>query len=655
VKTLVLCGGAATAAVREQAAQGATLLAWTEAAEAALRAAGLSFRTLDETLRAGAQDEIDEAAIAWTRRFGRLPLLEGRSFREMLAWKGVSLWWFAELYLHHSTGATRRVRLIECFHRVLEQIRPDEVESFGLKSEEALLLARVCIARQVLCHGPRRAAPAAGARARLAIACRWNLLKCLASVIKARIAGGAPVVPTPDTRRTVLFLSHAAFWREHRPTRGGSESHEHYFGRLIPEVEASPDLRSHVVAVGPRAAFRRRGARERLRDWLAAPGATGPYVHIQRFLSWRVFREVARGTAEARAAWRALRRSPALHAAFSHRDVSFADLSEVDLGATLLLQLPWAVRCYEEMRAVLDTVPAAVVALYAESSGWGRAAVAACRAAGVPTVGIQHGILYPKYYSYRHEPDEDDCPRPDRTAVFGDAARRFLIDAGHYDPASLTVTGSPKFDALLEASRAWRRESVRCDLGLDPATRVVLVASRFRGIRETHQSIGSAFPGLLRAVESLPAVQLLVKPHPAEPAAAYAAGIGASHSTRARVLPATGDLVKLLFAADVLVTVESLSAVEALVLDRPVVVLNMPTNLAEMVEAGAALGVAAGDDPRAALSAVLDDPLTRERLAAARRRYLGDVARGVDGQAAARILELFREAAGGGSSRPAGA
>jgi len=45
------------------------------------------------------------------------------------------------------------------------------------------------------------------------------------------------------------------------------------------------------------------------------------------------------------------------------------------------------------------------------------------------------------------------------------------------------------------------------------------------------------------------------------------------------------DLVKLLFAADVLVTVESLSAVEALVLDRPVVVLNMPTNLAEMVEA----------------------------------------------------------------------
>ena len=649
-----MCGGAVTAPVKEHAAQGATLLAWNETAETSLGAAGLPFRRLGELLGATAQNEIDEAAIAWTRRFGRLPLVDGHSLRAMLHWKGLSLWWFAELYLHHSTGATRRVRLIECFHRILEQILPDEVEAYGLPLEECALLARVCTARQILYHGPRRFRPRAGALVRLALASRWNLLKCLASVAKARLAGGAPAAPPPDGRRTVLFLSHAAFWREERATSGGAETHEHYFGPLIPEVEASADLRSHVVAVGPRAAFRRRGLRERLADWLGAPGAGGPYVHVHRYLSWRLLQDVARATDEAGAAWRRLRRSPALHAAFAHREVSFEDLSEADLAATLLLQLPWAVRCYEEMRAVLEAVPAAVVALYAESSGWGRAAVAACRAAGVPTVGIQHGILYPTYYSYRHEPDEAECPRPDRTAVFGDAARRFLIQSGHYAPASLSVTGSPKFDAVLEASRAWRRDEVRREMGVEVTARVVLVASRFRGIRETHQSIGSAFPGLLRAVEELPAVQLLVKPHPAEPAAGYVTCIGEARTARARVLPPSADLVKLLFAADVLVTVESLSAVEALVLDRPVVVLNMPTNLAEMVAAGAALGVAAGEDPLTALRSVLDDPGTRQRLADGRRRYLGDVARGVDGQATARLLSLFRETAYVGPARTPG-
>src|SRR6185295_14486511 len=117
----------------------------------------------------------------------------------------------------------------------------------------------------------------------------------------------------------------------------------------------------------------------------------------------------------------------------------------------------------------------------------------------------------------------------------------------------------------------------------------------FRAIRDTHQAIGSAFPAFVSAVGSLPGVQALVKPHPAEPADAYAGCL--REATRVRVSPPGTDLLELLHAADALVTVESLSAVEALVLGRPVVVLNMPTNLAEMVEQGMALGVAEGGDP----------------------------------------------------------
>jgi len=89
------------------------------------------------------------------------------------------------------------------------------------------------------------------------------------------------------------------------------------------------------------------------------------------------------------------------------------------------------------------------------------------------------------------------------------------------------------------------------------------------------------------------------------------------------------------------VTVESLSAVEALVLGRPVLILNMPTNLRELVDQGVALGVAAGDDPTGALRQLLFDPATRQALETARQRYLSEVAQGVDGGATRRILELI--------------
>jgi hypothetical protein len=121
-----------------------------------------------------------------------------------------------------------------------------------------------------------------------------------------------------------------------------------------------------------------------------------------------------------------------------------------------------------------------------------------------------------------------------------------------------------------------------------------------------------------------------------------------------RLAPPGDDLQGLLHAADALVTVESLSAVEALVLGRPVLILQMPTNLRALVDDGVALGVAAGHDPAPVLRRILFDPGTRGALETARRRYLSEVAAGVDGGATRRILALIADTAGArGGDRPA--
>ena len=76
------------------------------------------------------------------------------------------------------------------------------------------------------------------------------------------------------------------------------------------------------------------------------------------------------------------------------------------------------------------------------------------------------------------------------------------------------------------------------------------------------------------------------------------------------------------------------------------VVLEMPTHLRDLVEAGVALGVPKGRDPGGALWSALRDPDAREQLAEARGRYLSELALGVDGRATERILALVREMAG---------
>jgi hypothetical protein len=644
MRSLVVWGRGPLALARRHILDGAELLAWDASVGETLRRESIPCRTLEEVLTSQDQAAIEDAAIAWTKDWGRRPLIDGRSFRELYEWKGVSLWWFAELFLHHSTAAPGHVRSIETYQRLLSRFAPEEVEAVGLDPVATRLLARTCTAHRILFHGdpsPGRAASRSGSALRRHL---WNGFKTWAGSLKAR-AARAPDLPRQAGTSRVLFLSHAAFWRTRRDREGRARELEHYFGELIPRVEEQTDLSTVVVAVGPSAAFRRRGPLDRFREWTGLPSARRAYVPMAAFTTPQVVREVRGASALCREAWRQLRASPALAGAFSHAGVPFDDLSERDLAATLLLQLPWAVRCYEEMRAVLEQLRPDVVCLYAESSGWGRAAVAAARHAGVPSVAIQHGIIYPRYYSYLHREDEGECPIPDRTAVFGEAARRFLGDAGGYPEQSVVVTGSPKFDALLRGSRERDRERLRERLGVGPGEKLLVVASRYRGIRDTHRAIGSAFGALVRAAESTPDLRLLVKPHPAESGAEYEAALREAGAERSRLVAADDDLTELLYAGDALCTVESLSAVEALVLDRPVLILNTPTNLQEMVEQGAALGVSEGGSPESALRSLLFDEVAAARLAEARARYLSDVACGVDGEATARIVALIRDTA----------
>jgi hypothetical protein len=93
---------------------------------------------------------------------------------------------------------------------------------------------------------------------------------------------------------------------------------------------------------------------------------------------------------------------------------------------------------------------------------------------------------------------------------------------------------------------------------------------------------------------------------------------------------------------------------EAIVLDRPVVVLNAPTNLRALVEAGVALGVPVGADPTDVLQAALGGEASRAALRSARERYRPRLAFGTDGAATARILALVREVAGAASTPRAG-
>jgi len=645
---LFLFDGASVEAARAAHLQGDLVIAFSDGAASRLAQAGIPFSRSVDALGDDPEMPLYRAAADWTRAFGSKAVdANGQTLKDALRYRETTLWWWAELYLHHNTEAARRVRFLETASLLIEKFGPPALATHGLSMDETLLVERISASRKLgFTRGETAAAGSPVARSAMTA----GLLE--ASKLVATAAKGAG---GPDERLipgAVVFVSHAAFWKARTLQGGREETYEHYLDALLAESKRR-GLPLVTLGVGPQSTFRTRTASEKWKERLSLQ-RDERYVHINRFVTPKVAASALKAFGNAVSVRNRFGRAPSLRAAFSHRGAAFDDLSHEDLGRVLLHQVPWAARCLLEFEAAFRELNPRLVCLYAESSGLGRAAIEAARELKVKTLGVQHGILYPNYYSYERTAEDValGTPIPDTTAMYGDDGVRLLEGTFRYPKGRVVATGSPRYDALFAEIRKVDREPRRTSLGVGPGDRLIVLASRYTGIRDTHKASGPAFPGLLGAVGRIDRARLSVKPHRAEPADAYAPDIAAAGlGDRVRVI-ADRSLPDLLPAADLLVTVESLSATEAIVAGVPVVVLRHPSNLREVVASGAAVGVPDGVDPRPAIESLLVDEGIRAAWRKSRDAFLDDVAHGVDGRALDRLLRVISTMAGLGGDAP---
>jgi hypothetical protein len=333
-KALILWAEGSCDLAARRAAEGAIVLAVDERAARALEKAGVSHRrtSADHTI-----DGPDPAVRTWTRVWGRLPLVDGLSFRELAEWKGVSLWWMGEAFFRTATEAPRCVSVAESFLRLLEAEDPAEVEAVGLSTNDALLLSRACTVKGVLYHGPASARPRTHPSA-----WEWQGRREAWGAFLHGLRGGRPS-GAPGVVALVV---------EPGAESGGASALAASFGSEAQSVSL-PDLLA--CASRPARALAGEG-RSRLRDL-----------------------------------WRQLRDSPGVHQSFTHRGVGFFDLAGADLAGLLLARLPAAVRLYEAAAEWLRRTRPAALVLVIPSRDDRRTLLAAASAAGVLSIVLRPG------------------------------------------------------------------------------------------------------------------------------------------------------------------------------------------------------------------------------------------------------------------------
>ena len=568
------------------------------------------------------EERAHEAAYAWIKAV-RHANVDGVPFRRRFTFRGDSLWWFAELFLHKEQAILNVHRMLAAFNALVDRERPLAVRYVAGRLPG--VLAAAAQSRSVRYEGPgweqetvRLAKMDARSRA-LSLAARLS-----------RLRTGSPPA---GTARLAAFV-HRAFWRSERAD-GSAES---YIGPTLRALEDRiPREQIRFVAVGPATNFRARKWWHPIRA-----GQETAAVPIERYAPASALTASRALFRQRHAIRRTLWSSEDLRA---HAVIGNCDcwpLVREQLAGVALLQFPWSARAMDESAAALDVLQPRVAVTYAEAGGWGRALALECRRRGIPLAGLQHGFIYRHWLNYRHEPDETapdaeqpsdrGFPFPAVTLLFDEHAESHLLQAGRCPRESLAVTGSARFDELKAAVAATDQETIartRDASGADASRALVLFASKEREAR-------AALPALVDAVRAMPDVQLAIKPHPAETPEVYSAIGGAAPNIR--VLPLDVPLASLLATARAVVTVNSTVAIDARAMGIPAVVIGLPNNLSPFVDSGRMIGASSAGEIRTALAKVLYDEKFRTTTGTAADRAQ-------DRQAAARAADAILQLA----------
>lgn len=589
---------------------------------------------LDDYGEGAIADEAAGRANAWIKGLRHVEI-RGRALRDRFHYRGDSLWWFAELFLHKEGVIDALWRTALTLDAVLEVEDPSRVGVVEGGPALRLLLPQAAARLGIdLLPGADSGRGLSQPRDRQT-GVKSRLLTWAA---EARRALPAPR-PALATRGTLAFV-HSAFWRD-------AAGEEGYIGPVLDALASTSAAPVQLVGVGPRRNFKSRRWWHPLLPGWRTPRGDGAVVPVETLSSlgalsgsravWHARHEVAR----------ALTGSEAMRAAARIGDYDAWELVAPELRGIATLQFPWSARAMDEAAAAMERARPRLVVTYAEAGGWGRAIMLEARRRGIPSAGLQHGFIYRRWLNYLHEPDEmapspvmpldAGFPRPDLTLVFDRFAAHHLSTVGAFPPGSLAVTGSPGLDRLAARVRGVsqaERVATRVALGLDDGDRAAVVVSK-------RAQLGRWLPLLVAVADRIDAARasspgrgrtrLIVKPHPAETEASYADVLGSAH-----LPPGSLDLATLLAACDLVVTVNSTVAIDAMALGIPAVSVGMPNNLVPFAVSGGIAGVFDRAELEGVLTRLLWDEDARAALVAEGRTCVEEAGMRADGQAAIR-------------------
>lgn len=319
-------------------------------------------------------------------------------------------------------------------------------------------------------------------------------------------------------------------------------------------------------------------------------------------------------------------KNPSYPSIYEYRGVSLAPELHAHFSFSVVTAIHWEYEVETIADILRNLGDVKVVLVHQEFETRGMMVIAACRRLGIPTIGVQHGIICPLHTLYTPTAKQlAASPAPDYYAVYGQYSKEIVSEYGDFPADRVNICAGSRFDSLI--NEPTDRLKCREKLGLPTDKFIIVITTQpFSWLQKAIRGLlAIAPPNLLVCIKTY---YLEGKDHE------YQKLI--DESPRPDTLLFNDHYSDLLGACDSLMSVCSTTLLEATLVGRPTICLNFTTepDIYPYVEEGVSISVRSTAELAPALAHLMNSQMNREWQERRRRfleRHLGPA---VEGKAA---------------------
>jgi len=594
-------------------------------------------------------NDLDKKAISWIKKWPNIKIRENENFKELVAYENISLWWLVDVWFYLASSFNyypikEIIKNIEIIRHIIDIENPDHIIVTDSKS----LIGKITIL-----IGNQRKIPISVIESGTFFNFKYSAMKFVRPFLIKNFKNTKELLREisgkilkfsfksksryTKPKNKILFVTHPTYIQSSIDIETKEKIKEDtILGPVIRELRKDKNNEMVLVDTDPFPIFRFGFLFEK------------KYKHIEGYLNKEIKKKISQEAKKNSIKWKQLKRDKSFIESLNYENIPLFELLEDKFSELFYRKFIEAVKYIEMMLQAVKKEKPDVIVIVDEYGLYGRAAITAGKIKNIPTLAIQHGALTPNDLGWLHPSDEISnnfidpkyCPIPDKTAVSGEYYKNILTRLGSYSDDRVIITGQPKYDILAHANNFFEKRKIYDKFKIEHKKKLAVLATQPLPKNENELLFRSIF----REIKKLKDIQLVIKLHPNE----YDESL---HRNTAKevgldvILTKDINLFELLNACDVLVTVSSTVALEAMILDKPVIIVDLKNNPDEtaFVKSGAAIGVYKPNDISKAIIKVLNDKETKRKLQNNMKKFVYEHAYRIDGLAYKRIVKLINE------------